>query len=218
MICFASYLWDSTLGTRFISLALLVLLLTVSAQVGWKALRLRILERAAVYSETTSFEHLPIGPRAPRSVIGNPLLQKPVEGGLKRTRKTTRLRSTGSYATPQRVTGKDHSYSVLYKGVPRQQLDPEASVGGSPFLAPQVVRDYLTSGLRLPARRTFELTSVPRFLTDTEYSTPNKHVFRYTATLASLSFLGAPERVELPWLPTLNERPPLFRINSTKTW
>ncbi len=206
------------LGTRLISVALSVVLLTVFAQMGWKVLYPRMLEPVAVHPETTSIEPIKMATAAPRQVIGDPPPQKPVESGLKRTRNTTRLRSTGSYAPPQRGTGKGHSYSVLYKSALLQQRGPDAFGGAPTVLTSEVVGDYLTSGLRLPARRTFELTSAPRFLADGEYSSPNKHAFRYTPTVASLSFLGTPERVELPRLPVLNEPPPLFRMNSTKAW
>lgn len=52
------------LGARVASFALYVLLLTVSAQVGWKVLYPRILKQAADHSETTSIKHLLSFPQA----------------------------------------------------------------------------------------------------------------------------------------------------------
>lgn len=198
-------------GTRFISLALSVVLLTVAAQVGWKILYPQVGERTAVHVETSSIAPL-------QRVIGDAPIHGDSPGGLSGGRNTTRFRNAGSYTSPHRETRKVQSYSNLSGSPPLRLRGSETFAGDHPLSTPEVVREYLTSGLQLPERRTFELTAAPRFLAGGEYSIPDKHAFRYNPTFASLSFLGVPERVELPRFPAMSEPPPLFRINSTKTW
>lgn len=206
------------LGTRLVSLAFSVVLLIFSAQVGRKVLYPRIPGGALDHPETTSIKRSEMATAAPGQVTGGPLLQRPVESGFKKARNISRPRGTNPYAHPQRRTGEGHSYPVLYKTALLQQREPNAFAGASTVFTPEFSGGYLTSGFHLPARRSFELTSAPRFLVVGDHSSPDNHAFRYTPTVASLSFLGTPERVESPRLPLLNDLPQLFHLNSTKAW
>ena len=200
-------------GNRLISLALSVVLLTVAAQVGWKVLYPQIRGQTPVHVETSSFESLDKRPSTPSLRLSDPPFHRASLGRLSGGRKTRPLRRAGTFSSPLRDTSKAQSYSP-----PLRLLDSEAFADDRPLRTPVVVRDYLTSGISFPAKRTFELTSASRFLADGEYSIPAKRAFRYNPTFASLSFLGMPARVEVPHFPAMSEPPALFRINSTKAW
>ena len=197
-------------GTRLISLALSVVLLTVAAQVGWKVLSPNTGEETAVHVQTASIPPLQTATSPPGSVVGDPSVHRGSQVGLSGGRNIRRVRNAYSHSFQHREGRNDQSYS------PPRLLGSEAFAGDRPVSPPGGVRDYLTSGLPLTAKRSFELTSTSRLLADGEHSIPAKRTFRYSPTFASLSFLGVPERVELPRLPAMNKPPPFFHFNSTK--
>ena len=200
-------------GTRFISLALSVLLLTVAAQVGWKVLAPRLRDRTTVPGETSSIPVLQTVSPAPGLVIGDPPVHRGSSDGLSGSRNRKRVRNAYSYTSTHREVRKAQSDSQ-----PSRLLISEAFAGDRPLPPLVSVRDYLMSGLPPTAKRSFHLTSASRFLADGKYSIPAKRAFRYSPTFASLTLLGVPERVEVPRLPAMNEPPPLFHSNINKAW
>lgn len=199
-------------GSRFISLALMVVLLTVAAQVGWKVLYPQIRE-TVVPLETASIRPLQTVSRAPASAISDPAVQKGLPANLSGSRSIEHVRDASPHTSPQHAARKVLSYSP-----PLVLIGPQAFASDRPLSPHGFVRGSLTAGAYLPEKGIFKLTDASRFLDLGEHSTSEKQAFRSSPTFASLSFLGVPERVEVPRLPAMNEPPPLFHNNSTKPW
>ena len=182
-------------GSRLVSVALSLVLLTVAAQVGWKALDLRMRERNAGDVKTAFVRPPQTISQVPGSAAGAPAVHRGQAGGLSAIRKMRHVRDVHLDTAAHREVRKAPSYSP-----------------------PGAVRDSLTEVVSAPARRAFALTASSGFLAGGESSIATKHTFRYSPKLASLSFFGVPERVEVPRLPAMNEPPPLFNRQSPKAW
>ena len=200
-------------GTRLISLALSVVLLTVTAQMGWKLLYPKIREQNAVHLEVPSYRPVQTVVSTPELAVGDPTVHKGSPGGPNRGRNLRRFRRALSDTSPPPEVWK------IQSGPPTLRLsDPQTFAGDRHLSTPGWNHQSFAGGGFLPLRRTFELTSASGYLAFGEYPTPAKPAFRYSPTFASLSFLGVPERVDVPHVPALNQLPPLFRINSPKAW
>ena len=200
-------------GTRFISLALSVLLLIIAAQVGWTAFYPQIGEQAVVPVRTASNRPFQTILKAPGSVFSDPPVHKGLSANLSGSQSIKVVRHAFSHTSPQHGVRK-----VLSNSPPLTLLGLQAFAGVCPLSPHGLVRGSLTAGAYLPEKGTFKLTEASHFRGVGEYSTSEKQTFRYSPIFASLSFLGVPERVKEPRLPAMNEPPPLFHLNSTKAW
>ena len=208
-------------GPHVFSLALSVLVLILSAQVSWKALSPRFIEGSGSHFETPSSKSRRAVPAAPRPLIADARPDGLTDGSLKRTRHPGRPPRAVPSGVWRGAKGSDR-YSVLYDSVSLQEEGAKRSIGEFRLLTVEGVRSYASSGLRLPAKRTFELTSVPGFSVpgfsaNGARALPHQQAFRYNPKLASVTFLGSPERVTTFRLPAMNDAS-LFRNNSNQPW
>ena len=200
-------------GTRLISLALSVVLLTVTAQLGWKILYPKIRERNAVHVEVPSYRPVQALVSTPEVATGEPTVHKGSPGGPNRGRSPRRFRRALFDTSLHPEVWK------ILSGPPTLRLPgPETFAGDRHLSTPGWNQPSFAGGGFLPLKRTFELTSALRFMALGEDPTAAKPAFRYSPTSASLSFLGVPERAEVPHVPALNQLPPLFHINSPQAW
>ena len=149
---------SALLGTRVVSVALSILILTFATQVTWKALDQRMLDKGLNHPQTAAMRHRALVPGSARAAAGDSLTQEPFKAELGSKENCIRFRAA-SDALPKRSIKKGNGSSVMYPPTPRQQRGPEFSASGIPPSTPDAVRNFLTPGLRLPVRRTFELGS-----------------------------------------------------------
>ena len=203
-------------GTRSMSLALSVVPLTIFAHLGWRVVCARL---PGVQPETISSKALRVVPPATRSAADEGHRHRVSTVGLQATRTKRRLHRAGSYAALRGAAGKVRSYSGVYEAAAAGlQRDPEGLVGGAPLLRFAGVKDASSPRFFLPAERNAELSLDRGLFAKDGQATLDQHAFRYKPALASVTFLGVTERVDVLRVPAMHEPPALFHPDSNRTW
>ena len=179
----------SLLVARYFRVALAVLLLTVTANLSWRVFYQRIFTGALSHPEGALERNFPMVASAKVSAFSTSGLH--VRHSFVRTRelsrKSSQLRGTGMYATRRNKSGEHRTYFEFYEPSAAKQGYVAGVLQGPSFSFKGLAKNYVTSGLHLPAARTIEVASISHLWEDREFGGPDEREFRYHPGYTSVS-------------------------------
>jgi hypothetical protein len=207
------------LNSGFLRMALVTLLVTVCATLSWKLLVAPpVQERASVEADNSAQKISALQPNHELPVISGHLLLAVPQKHQQVKRKALSQREPDTAISPKSGSGTSQTSFVLSRPSFLKHDYAGTFSDNTSMLPVTVNQDYMTSGLHLPGRKSFELVSVPNIWGAVDRERSDQRTFHYNPNFASLSFLDGPQGSGITTIPTLNISRSQFHLDINKTW
>lgn len=207
------------LNSGFLRMALVTLFLTICAPLSWKLLVARpVQERAFVEADNSTQKTATLQPNHELPVVSDHVLSTFPQKRQQLRRKTLSQSEPLDVSAPESGSGTSQTSFVLSRPSSFKHDYAGTFSDNASMLPVTVNQDYMTSGLHLPGRKSFELLSVPNIWGAVDHERSDQRTFHYNPNFASLSFLEGPQGSGITTIPTLNISRSQFHLDINKTW
>jgi hypothetical protein len=203
---------------QFARVAVMALLLAISASLSWKVFSVPDAERKAAPASSMTGSQ-PVTSQWTAHIAGERAIHHvPISKAQLRPRSAARHRAVSISSAPG-ITEERQSHFELNRPLFAKQGSVMRFSDGSAFGSDRLAAGSLAAGLRTPIRTSFTNAYVASCFGHEEDCKPEERAFHLELKLASVSFLGSPQSINAEsHITSLKFSAPVFHLDPNRVW